>query len=303
MAENRRPSATRDRDPPGDPRSGTAGPTPIAFSQFTEIARPLTMETEVAPRSVARGIVVFDMDGTIIDSIGRIALVAADVMATAFGTPNDEARIHYLATTGMPFEAQLAQLYPEAPAPVRAEVARLFHTRKVREAYAQAKPFPEVPKMLKRLSSDGWTLVVSTGAEREMADLLLEREGLRFWFEDVLGSGQGTKREHLLEYGRRFPGAPRFLVGDSRFDMEAAASTPGVVALARASTLEGWSLTPDDLKRWGAAWADYSLAGVPDALNALTRTTKGPPGRRPAARGRKGRDRESPKSGVGPASV
>jgi phosphoglycolate phosphatase-like HAD superfamily hydrolase len=112
-------------------------------------------------------------------------------------------------------------------------------------------------------------MVISTGAERETADLLLEREGLRYWFDGILGSGQGTKREHLLEYRRRYPDVPIFLVGDSRFDMEAGSSVDGVRAVGRASTFHGWGLTPDDLKRWGAVWADYSLANLPEALEAL----------------------------------
>ena len=248
------------------------------------MTRPMTA---VAPRQVERGLVVFDLDGTILDDLGEISRVAADVMGQAFGTAVEEARIHYLATTGMPFEAQLQQLYPEAPKVLRTATARTFHQRKVVEAYARAKPFPEVPKLLKRLANERWTLSVSTGAETEMADLLLEREGLRFWFEEVLGSGTGTKREHLVEYRRRFPGAAIFLVGDSRFDMEAAQSLAGVVALGRASTLPGWTLTPDDLKKWGAAWADYSLVGLPEVLARLDRARGPSTARRRAPRGRK----------------
>jgi phosphoglycolate phosphatase-like HAD superfamily hydrolase len=243
-----------------------------ATSQYAEIGRVTAGPREPpAPRQVERGVVVFDLDGTLLDDLGLISEVAADVMAKAFGTPPSEARLHYLATTGMPFEAQLSQLYPTAPAALRASTARTFHQRKVSEAYAKTKPFPEVPKLLKRLGSDGWTLAVSTGAETEMAELLLEREGLRFWFEDVLGSADGTKREHLTEYRRRFPGVPMFLVGDSRFDMEAAASTPGVQAVGRASKFPDWNLSPLDLKKWGARWAEYSLTGLPEALDRLER--------------------------------
>lgn len=261
-----------------------------APSQFAELERPLVEEVEVAPRTVERGVVVFDLDGTILDDIGLISVVAADVLHRAFGTPVEEGRLHYLATTGMPFEAQLAQLYPEAPAPLRAETARLFHQRKVQEAYAHAKPFPEVPRLLRRLSQAGWTLVISTGAERETADLMLEREGLRYWFEAILGSGQGTKREHLAEYGRRFPGVPIFLVGDSRFDMEAGTSSDGVRAIGRASRLHDWTLAPLDLEKWGAVWADYSLADLPEVLERLTsdaggsRRRAGPSTRRPRKR-------------------
>lgn len=246
----------------------------------------------------------FDLDGTILDSICRISQVAADVMFQAFGTPAEEGRVHYLATTGMPFEAQLAQLYPDVPATERAATARVFHTRKINEAYAHAEPFPDIPRVLRRLSQSGWTLVISTGAEKEMADLILEREGLRFWFEDVLGSAQGTKREHLATYAGRYPGRRLYLIGDSRFDMEAAASASGVVALGRASSLPGWTLTPEDLKRWGAVWADYSLIGLPEALDHLATGPAPARSRGRAPRGeRKGRDRDSPGAGVDPAPI
>ncbi len=221
------------------------------------------------PRTVDRGVVLFDLDGTLLDDLGRISEVAADVMHSAFGTEPEEARVHYLATTGMPFEAQLAQLYPEAPPPLRASAAVTFHRRKITEAYAQAKPFPEVPKLLKRLAAARWTLAVTTGAETEMAELILEREGLRYWFEGVLGSLDGTKREHLAEYRRRYPGARFFLVGDSRFDMEVARENPEVVAIGRACALPGWALTPKDLEGWGATWADYKLSELPERLERI----------------------------------
>jgi phosphoglycolate phosphatase-like HAD superfamily hydrolase len=241
-------------------------------SQFAEMSRGIGRSPEVvAPRDVERGLVVFDLDGTILDDLGLISTVAADVLEKAFATPKAEGRVHYLATTGMPFEAQLSQLYPEAPAELRASTARNFHQRKVTEAYAKAKPFPEIPKLLSRLDREHWTMVISTGAETEMAELILEREGLRYWFEEVLGSADGTKREHLAEYKRRYPGVPVFLVGDSRFDMEAAQSVPGVTALGRTSSLQGWALTPADLAKWGAAWADSSLTTLPEVLVRLTK--------------------------------
>ena len=260
-----------------------------ATSAYAEVQRVPVVEEDVAPRTVERGVVAFDLDGTLLDDIGLISHVAGEVLAEAFGTPPDEARIHYLATTGMPFEAQLAQLYPGAPVEQRAATARIFHQKKVKEAYAHATPFPEVPKLLKQLDRDKWTLVVSTGAERETADLLLEREGLRYWFEGVLGSGQGTKREHLAEFRRRYPGAPLFLVGDSRFDMEAARSVPEVVPLGRASSMHGWTLTPDDLRRWGAAWADYSLSALPSVLPELLEGPGAGPADRPRRRSSKSR--------------
>jgi len=279
------PSADETEPPPKGRSSAPVAPEgaelPVlsATSQFAEMSRGLGRPREiVAPRQLARGLVVFDLDGTILDDLGLISTVAADVLEKAFATPPEEGRVHYLATTGMPFEAQLSQLYPGASPEQRASTARTFHQRKVTEAYAKAKPFPEIPKLLNRLDRDGWTMTISTGAETEMAELILEREGLRYWFEEVLGSADGTKREHLAEYRRRYPGVPVFLVGDSRFDMEAAQSVPGVTALGRTSSIRGWTLTPADLAQWGAAWADSTLSALPEVLERLTKKpTRSPP--------------------------
>ncbi|MCI4347387.1 MAG: HAD hydrolase-like protein [Thermoplasmata archaeon] len=269
------PSRAEPEAPPPSDEPLIPLPVLVNRSRDTPEPSPLPDQPPPEPRRVPRGVVVFDLDGTILDDLNHISEVAADVMATAFGTPVDEARIHYLATTGLPFEAQLAQLYPDVPPLERHGVARLFHQRKAKEAYGTAHPFPEVPRVIKRLSLEQWTLVVSTGAEREIADLLLEREGIRYWFEAVLGAGQGTKREHLAEYRRRYPEVPVFLVGDSRFDMEAASSVPGVTALGRASSLPGWALAPKDLQKWGAVWADHSLTDLPQALARLERPPAG----------------------------
>lgn len=274
------------RPPPG----GAPTPLPMAGPPLSVVDPTLPAPPRrppPGPSAVERGVVLFDLDGTILDDLGLISDVAADVLHREFGTPAPEARIHYLATTGMPFEAQLAQLYPDVPPSVRTAAARTFHQRKVVEAYGRAKPFPEMPKLLKRLATDRWTLAITTGAETEMADLILEREGLRYWFEDVLGSAEGTKREHIAEYRRRYPGARMFLVGDSRFDMEAAASETGVIPLGRASRLPEWTLSPKDLREWGAAWADYALGELPEVLERLERTPARP--RRPGPKGRRGR--------------
>jgi phosphoglycolate phosphatase-like HAD superfamily hydrolase len=242
-------------------------------------------EPPPAPRRVARGVIAFDMDGTLLDDMEAISEVASDVLNRAFGTPRPAARLQYLATTGLPFEAQLAQLYPDEPKEKRHQVALLFHTRKSREAYPRSGRFPDVPRLLKRLDQAGWTMVLTTGAERELAELLLEREGIRIWFEAVLGSGQGTKREHLEEFRRRYPEAPLALVGDSRFDLEAAQAV-GVPMFARASRHGEWVLDPEVFRGWGAVWAEYTLSELPEAIEKLVAAAR-TPSRPPRSRARR----------------
>lgn len=216
-----------------------------------------------------RGVVAFDMDGTLLDSMPLIGRTASTILNQVFGTPVVEAEKMYYRTTGKPFELQLKELYPEATPFELVDTARKFHEAKAKTAYPRASFFPEVPKLLKRLDQAGWKLVLSTGAEREMAELILERGGLGFFFETVLGAQQGTKDQHLRQFQDRWPNVPLVLVGDSRFDMEAGRSVEGVTVLGRACHLHNWEVSPADMRRWGASWADYALDQLPQVLDEL----------------------------------
>ena len=109
----RTPADDEPRDAP--PAGGT--PLPMvgpATSQFAEISRAVIREEPtVEPRRLERGAVIFDVDGTLLDDMGPISELAGKLLFETFGTPELEGRLHYLATTGMPFEAQLSQLLPE----------------------------------------------------------------------------------------------------------------------------------------------------------------------------------------------
>ncbi|HQS69470.1 MAG: hypothetical protein B7Y36_05905 [Novosphingobium sp. 28-62-57] len=59
-------------------------------------------------------VLVFDLDGTLVPTMEDYADKAAELMAQAFGTPLADARRAYFATSGLPFERQLRQLYPGA---------------------------------------------------------------------------------------------------------------------------------------------------------------------------------------------
>ncbi|MDE1821921.1 MAG: HAD family hydrolase [Euryarchaeota archaeon] len=221
------------------------------------------------PPTSPRGVLAFDLDGTLLDSMRPIGTTASQVLHEVFGTSREEAARQYYRTTGKPFELQLRELYPEATPFELQNAANKFHELKVKNAYAHASFFPEVPKLLKRLDQAGWKLVISTGAEREMAEVLLEREGLGFFFEEVRGAKQGTKDAHLRAFHEKWPHVPLVLVGDSQFDMETGRKVKGVTLLGRACLLPSWSISPADLRRWGATWADYHLDRVPEVLEEL----------------------------------
>lgn len=65
-----------------------------------------------ADGSNAVRVLVFDLDGTLVPTMDDYADHAAGLMVDAFGTPFADARKSYFATSGLPFERQLRQLYP-----------------------------------------------------------------------------------------------------------------------------------------------------------------------------------------------
>jgi phosphoglycolate phosphatase-like HAD superfamily hydrolase len=217
----------------------------------------------------SRGAVIFDLDGTLVDDMLSIGRTAAKTIHEQFGTPVDKALIEYYSTTGKPFEYQLRELYPARPHEELHQIAMMFREEKVKDAYLNAKLFPEMRGVLKELDRSHWILLVSTGAEREIARGILEREGVEPLFDGIMGSGEGTKDVHLNEYMRRRPNLPHALVGDAEFDMEVASAVKGVTAIGRATNIPGWAVTPSQLKRWGAVWADYTLKELPRVLDGL----------------------------------
>lgn len=121
------------------------------------------------------GLVVFDWDGTLVDSLGRIV---ASMRATIgeLGLPerlDDELR----AQVGLGFDEVVQRLFPELGPRDRERVRSVF-----REHFfagdATARLFPGVRASLEALARDGAVLTVATGKGRAGLDRELAETGL-----------------------------------------------------------------------------------------------------------------------------
>src|SRR5690349_4513168 len=56
--------------------------------------------------------VMFDLDGTLVDTMGALADLAAEVMSSRHGYDRARARERYLETSGIPFHQQLEVILP-----------------------------------------------------------------------------------------------------------------------------------------------------------------------------------------------
>ena len=57
-------------------------------------------------------VIIFDFDGTLVDTMGIFADVAANLIHSSYGWDTHKARVEYLRTSGLPFIKQLEELFP-----------------------------------------------------------------------------------------------------------------------------------------------------------------------------------------------
>jgi beta-phosphoglucomutase-like phosphatase (HAD superfamily) len=117
------------------------------------------------PRNVRA--VMFDLDGTLIDTMGGFADVAADVMAKRHGLELAHARRRYMETSGIPFRQQL-----EVIAPAHADndaASDEFETRK-RIVAQTTRMTAETIAGLDELRRQGLKVIVSSNGAQHFVD-------------------------------------------------------------------------------------------------------------------------------------
>lgn len=120
---------------------------------------------------------MFDLDGTLVDTMGAFADLAADVMATRHGADRAHARRRYLETSGIPFHQQLEVIHPGDPR--NAGASDEFETRK-RAVCDATMMDADTLAGLAGLRSLGFKLVVSSNTGQPFVDDFARRESFRF---------------------------------------------------------------------------------------------------------------------------
>jgi phosphoglycolate phosphatase-like HAD superfamily hydrolase len=166
-------------------------------------------------------VLLCDLDGTLIDSMPTLADLATEVIEHRYGTPRILARELYLATCGLPFVKQLAEIFPDDAR--NAEASAEFEARKPARCNAIRMP-ADTRRALERMREMGVRIVVSSNNGTENVDAFARGAG--FEFDLVLGYGGGLAkgRTHLDATSREF-GASRqemLFIGDSLHDGEIA---------------------------------------------------------------------------------
>lgn len=143
--------------------------------------QPISMES---PRAV-----LFDLDGTLIDTMGAFADVAADVLVKHHRIERARARRDYLLTSGVPFFRQLEVIAPGHPMNGRA--ADEFEERKLL-ATTDVEPTEETVQALAALRDAGIAVAVCSNNFQPQVDSFAERAKTEFAL--ALGFGNGLAK-------------------------------------------------------------------------------------------------------------
>lgn len=189
-------------------------------------------------------LIVFDWDGTLIDSATRIV----DTVNAALGDL-DEPRVataRVRDAIGLGLREVIAQLLPDRDESLH---NRFIECYRRRFAATQATPdalFPAVRETLGQLRNADYTLAIATGKSRAGLERELVATGLQGYFHSIRGADETRSKPHpqmLLELMEEcgYDAVETLMVGDTVYDLamareagvQAAAVTYGVHARER----------------------------------------------------------------------
>jgi len=181
-----------------------------------------------------RALVVFDLDGTLVDSQGDLAAAANALIAERGGQPQDEAAIARMIGEGAALlvKRALTAAGLEVDAGSLPRFLELYDDRLLDTTVA----YPGIPDAVRALSSQ-LPVAVLTNKPLGPTRRLLDGLGLAPFISETIGGDGSFPRKpdpaSLIHLMKRFGAAPdqTVMIGDSRFDFETAraAGTRAVV--------------------------------------------------------------------------
>lgn len=168
--------------------------------------------------------IIFDFDGTLVDTMGGFGEIASELMNKYYGLPLDEAKEKYFLTSGDPFFQQLEVLFPGDPK--NHKVAEEYEKKKLEGFFST--PFPketlEYLKKIKEHHAD-IKLVLSSNNFQNLVDDFITRHRIDI-FDLILGYRNNfSKGKDHFEYAKKHFGLQNselIFIGDSLLDAKRA---------------------------------------------------------------------------------
>jgi choline kinase/phosphoglycolate phosphatase-like HAD superfamily hydrolase/phosphatidylglycerophosphate synthase len=164
------------------------------------------------------GAVALDFDGTVADSMGTLAKLAAELLSRELGMPRDEATSRYLASAGDDFRTQLDVIADGRPR--LDEIAVRFEAAKA-GLMGSVRPFADAGAAIERLGHANVPALVCSSTRAELVQEFCRRFGLT----QLAAAVDGWRPDHpkvaqLREWAAAIGVAPNdvLFVGDAARD-------------------------------------------------------------------------------------
>jgi phosphoglycolate phosphatase len=195
-------------------------------------------------------LIVFDLDGTLVDSLATIQRSMAGAAARLDLAAPDPARVR--GVIGLPLREAVGAVFDEAPEETWDALATAYKEAfwaLTAEGDSNDDLFPGALDCLEALDAAGFLLGIATGKGRRGLDAVLHHHGLHARFVTLQSSDDGPGKPHpaILRRAMAEAGADAattVMIGDTTFDMEMAKAA-GVAAI-------------------GVAWGYHAVAGLRD---------------------------------------
>ena len=170
-------------------------------------------------------LLIFDWDGTLCDSLSRIAL-CLQLSAADAGLP-EPSLAAAKNIVGLGLDEVMSELFPSAGSATRVELRTSYSRHFIREDSTPSAFFPGVREHLEKLREQGFTLAVATGKSRKGLDRVLDAVDMTGFFHSTRCADETASKPHpamlfsLLDEFGVAPGAA-LMIGDTSYDMEMA---------------------------------------------------------------------------------
>lgn len=201
-------------------------------------------------------LIVFDLDGTLVDSRRDIADTANAVLTSYGASPLDEERIGRMVGDGAAM--LVARAFAEHELPVPPDALERFVEQYRHRQLAHTRPYPGVREVLDALSQNGHLAVLTNKPLRATRDILGGLDLARYFSDEAVIGGDGpfprkpdpAGLQHIQTEAQVTP-AETLFVGDSPIDWRTAKAASTSICIARYgfgfAAFTGGMLSADEL--------------------------------------------------------
>lgn len=143
---------------------------------------------------MSQQLVIFDWDGTIMDSVYRIVeSMQAAAHRAKLNVPTEQAVKDII---GLSLAPALVQLFGQLSSDTIALLTQYYRDEYVDAKHSDTPLFDGIEEVLKTLREQGYLLAIATGKSRVGLDRLLSESGLAHYFSDSMTADEAQSKPH-----------------------------------------------------------------------------------------------------------